>query len=412
MSQPPPRPHALSVSPFACRADRLIKELWDRKITPKPPLDPEFLWQIGARGYTSEDEVSCRSADEVDDFRERLARLCHSLREEADLNALGHTMAYGQLKKAIRERHALGRLWRTRPELARTAIAAPIIVAGQMRSGTTRVHRLLAADPAHCGTRFCDSHHPVPARPDLRPLISRAALAMARRINPWLDTLHPFSPTRVDEEIGWLASALSPPSYEAQWHVPSYVSWSEGRDPAPVYAEFARILRTDAAHHGNADRTRILKCPQFSEDLPALVAQFPGARIVSTAREQNAVWASAVSMVACQSAFQTCAPALAPIESAWMRKIAMRERRLNASLAQLPNPVARVTFEQLNRDWREAMRAVYDALGAELTDAALAAMEAELARSEGDWHRHHSRDIAGFGLTASEAGRIGRRAAG
>lgn len=402
MSAPPPRPHPLAIAPFAKRANRLIETLWARGVTSKPPLEPDYLWRIGSKGYSREDEASIRSADEVADFRERLERLCQSLREEADLNALGHTMAYGQLKKAIRDRHALGRLWRMQPELARTELAPLIVVAGQMRSGTTRLHRLLATDPRHCGTRFCDSHHPVPARPDVRPLISRAALTAARRLNPWIDTLHPFAPTRADEEIGWLASALSPPSYEAQWRIPSFVAWSEARDPAPVYAEFARILRTDAAHHGNADRPRALKCPQFSEDLPALLAELPDARIVSTSREPEALWASAVSMVASQSAFQTRLPDLAPIEAAWTRKIALREIRLRSALQSVPNRRAHVAFADFTADWRKTITGVYETLGLTLDAPALAAMEAEMEREAGQAHVRHRRDIEGFDLTMSE----------
>ena len=73
------------------------------------------------------DEISVRAEQEVADFRERLAHLCASLRDEAQLNALGHTMAYGQLTSAIRKRHALGRFWTEAPELAAARIAPPIM---------------------------------------------------------------------------------------------------------------------------------------------------------------------------------------------------------------------------------------------------------------------------------------------
>src|SRR5690606_8660852 len=127
---------------------------------------------------------------------------------------------------------------------------------------------------------FCNTLEPVPRRPDTRPLRSALGLALARRINPWLDMLHPFGATRVDEELGWLSWALNPCAYEAQWHIPSFVAWSEARDAAPVYRELARVLRSDSAAMGDADRPRVLKCPQYAEDLPALLAQFPDARVV------------------------------------------------------------------------------------------------------------------------------------
>lgn len=393
---PPPRTHPLAVAPAARRAARTIAAIWRSGMTPKPPLDPDYLWSVGARGFEAEDERGGRSDGDVADFRERLAHMCHSLREEAALNALGHTMAYGQLTGAIRKRHALGRLWRARPNLIDTPVAPPIIVIGQMRSGTTRIHRLLSADPRHAGTRFCNSFDPLPARPDLRPLKAAFALAIARRINPWLDTLHPFGATRADEEIGWLSAALSPCAYEAQWHIPSYVAWSEARDTTPVYREFARILRTDAQAMGNAARPRVLKCPQFSEDLAVLLEALPDARLVVAEREIEAVLDSTVSMVAGQSAFQSDARDLDAIRAEWRRKLTLREGRMSGGLAAHSEPVARVHFAALDADWRAAITSIYAALELDLSPAAMAGMEREQAAAARSPHRAHARTLDRF----------------
>ncbi|QZD90046.1 sulfotransferase [Qipengyuania aurantiaca] len=389
----PPRPHPFTRSSLAERLDRWIAAIWRKGWDEKPPLEPDYLWQIGSRGYEEADEISVRSEEDVADFRLRLEQLCQALRDEADLNALGHTMAYGQLTSAIRKRHALGRLWRQEPELAHTTIAPPIVVLGQMRSGTTRVQRLLAADPAHAGTRFCDSHDPVPSTPDLRAVKSRAALVLAHWVNPWLETMHPIGATRTDEEIGWLSAALSPVAFEAQWRIPSYVAFSEARDPAPVYREFARILRTDAAHHGNALRPRVLKCPQFAQDAPALLSQFPDARIVACHRVQEDVLASSVSMVASQMAFQSDSHELAELQDYWRARIAQRSGRMRTFLDAFSGPVARMEFAELNHNWRAAMTSAYGDLGIGLGNRALAAMELEVDRADSDRHREHRRQI-------------------
>ena len=386
----PLRDSLFATSKFATRLDHLIATVWRKGWDDKPPLDPDYLWAIGSKGYSPEDETSIRSAEEVSDFRERLAKLCQSLDAQADLNALGHTMAYGQLRNAIRRRHALGRLWHQQSEAARTEIAAPIIVLGQMRSGTTRMQRLLAADPKHAGTRFCDSHDPVPRFPDWRPLKAQAALALARRINPWLDMLHPFGATRTDEEIGWLSAALSPAAFEAQWRIPAYLAFSEARESTMIYREFARILRTDAAHRRNAGQARVLKCPQFHEDAAALLAQFPDARLVVCKRDTADVLSSSLSLVASQMAFQSRSHDEARLEGHWRQKIALRSQRCNAALASFQGPVAFVDFEEMNRDWRAVMTDVYSTLELDLSDETLQVMAREVARDSGGAHRHHS----------------------
>lgn len=368
-----------------------------RSLNEKPPLDPEYIWRKGSEGFDAADEHACRNSDEVGDFRERLALLCQALEREADLNALGHAMAYGQLKGAVRTRHALGRLWRQQPKLARPPIAPPVIVVGQMRSGTTRVHRLLAADPRHAGTRLSNSIEPAPRSPDTRPLRCAAGLALARQINPWLDTLHPFGATRADEELGWLAAALDHCIYEAQYRIPSFVAFSEARDPAPVYREFARILRTDAAAMGNAGRPRVLKCPQYSEDLDALLAQFPDARVVVTRRDAGEVLASTVSVVASQMAYQTDSADLVRIEDEWRRKLALRDARTEAALKDFAGSVAEVHFADLNADWRREVRRIYAALGLDLPPAALAAMEKEQAAAQRAPHTRHAATYREFG---------------
>ena len=371
----------------------MLQRVWKSGWSEQSPLDPDYLWKMGSRGYGKADEVSVRDGEDIVDFRDRLIGLCAALNEEADLTALGHAMAFGQLRNAIRRRFALGRWWRNYPDMAHTAIAPPIIVVGQMRSGTTRVQRLLAADPAHSGTRFCDSMDPVPQIPYLRPLKAKAALALARRINPWLDTMHPFGAVRTDEEIGWLSAALSPAAFEAQWHISSYVARNLSRDKGPVYREFARILRTDAAHHGSAERPRVLKCPQYAEDLADLLTAFPDARIVRCSREPRDVLASSVSMVASQMAFQNHALCEASLEDYWQRRIAFREERMDADLAAHRGPVALMSFDELNADWRAAIVNAYRTLGVRMTDTAMQAMEQEASRARNDLHHAHRHQV-------------------
>lgn len=345
---------------------------WSWRFNEKPPLEPDYIWTRGSRGLEPDDERAGRPPEDVADFRERLAELCRALREEARLNALGHAMAYGQLRGAVRTRHALGRLWRRRPGVIETPLAPPIVVVGQMRAGTTRLHRLLAADPAHTHTRLCNSIEPAPRRPDVRPLRCAAGLAVARRINPWVDTLHPFGATRPDEELGWLGAALSHGLYEAQYRIPSFVAFGEARDPTPVYREMLRILRTDTAVMEDGAKPRVLKCPQYAEELTTLLALLPDARLVVARRPLGRVLDSTLSVLASQMAYQSDHVSLAAIEGEWRRKIELRERRMAEGLAG------------------------FAGLGLDLTPAALEAMEREQAAANASPHRLHSQAYRRF----------------
>ena len=397
---PPPREHPLARAPLVGKTNHWLANAWRRGWASRPSLDPEALWRKAALAASHGSETGGRSDTDVADFRLRLARLCESLEQEAALNPLGLTLAHGQLVRAIRHRLELGALWRKRPDLAQHPIAPPIIVVGHMRAGTTRVHRLLASDPAHAGTRFCDSWHPVPPRsrfgPELRPLWSAGSLFLARRMNPWLDAIHPFGVTRPDEELGWLAAALDHCAYEAQWCIPAFTRWSEARDAGPIYREFARILRTDAAIRRNGTRPRVLKVPQFAEDMPALLARFPDARVVRTRRDHDDVAASAVSLIANQMAIQSDAADLAWIAAEADRKIALREARMDAALKGFTGLQAEVTFAQLDHDWEGALARAYAALDLPLTNEALAAMHREQRLAKRALHHSHRRTYRSF----------------
>ncbi|WP_346033677.1 sulfotransferase [Erythrobacter westpacificensis] len=383
------------------RVNGWLEKAWRKGLTYRPSLDPDDLWSKALRDAPAAGEQSPRSEADCADFRLRLEILCESLVSEAALNPLGLTMAHGQLVRAIRQRLELGALWQAEPELLETPLAPPVIVVGHMRSGTTRVHRLLAADPSLSATRFCDSWQPVPRSPDTRPAWSAFTLLLARALDPWIDTIHPFGVTRADEELGWLAAALDHSAYEAQWHIPSFTAFSETRDPTPLYREFTRMLRTDANWHGNAHRPRVLKVPQFSEDLPALLGQFPGARVVRTQRCANDTAASAASLVANQMAMQSDTVDYSWIEAEVARKIALREERMDRALAAFSGPLTTVDFDALNHDWEAEVRRVYEDLSLPLTTEALQAMRGEQGRAQHSPHTAHSRQMHRFSETTA-----------
>ncbi|MEO1729958.1 MAG: sulfotransferase [Pseudomonadota bacterium] len=387
-------------SPRVDSASRFFQHAWDKGWLPPPLLDAEALWESAAKPLgdgAGEAEAAGRPKEDVADFRERLERLTTAARQEADLNPLGRVMAHGQIARVIANRLRMGKVWLERPHLLETKLAPPIIIIGHMRSGTTRIHKLLAADPAHSHTRYCDAFHPVPGRTiDLREWAAAFEIGFLSALNPWLQSIHPIASTAVEEELGWLAGALQHSIYESQWRVPSYSEWSEARDAAPVYSEFARVLRSDAAHRGNADRPRVMKVPVFSENLPELLSEFPDARLIVAERARADVHRSAVSLVANQMTVQSDSCDLAAIEAEWHRKIDLREARREAALRGWNGPITRLHFDDLSTDWESAIRQAYSQLGMKLTPSALSAMQSMIQQSSKGAHAAHSAQLKGF----------------
>jgi len=377
--------------PSVARANRALAAAWRSGLLPRPRLEADALEAAALRAAPP----SALGAERW--WREPFGRLLDALRDEARLNPLGEAMAHGQIVMTLRARMRAAKLWRRRPEIRMRPVAAPIIVLGQMRSGTTRMQRLLACDERFVHTRLDESLIPVP-RPGRR-LLARLGLTALGMFNPEIARIHPTSPSAPEEEFGLLSFSFGSALFEAQWRVPAFARWWEAADTRPLYREFRALLQTAGwANRDAPDRPRLLKVPQFMQDLESVLDTFPDARLIRLHREPQAVVASSASLVWHQMRVQSDAADRAWIGREWLRKTRLREQRAEAALAARPDvPVVQVEYEAMNRDWSAEMERIYDFLGLELTPPVHARMAAYLRSARS--HLGHRYSLAEFGLT-------------
>lgn len=385
--------------PNVARASRALTGLWRRGILPEPVIEAQPLEAAALRGRPR----TLLGPDEK--WREPFETLVRSLREEAALNPLGRAMAHGQLVMALRGRIRAQALWKRHPEILEWPLGAPVVVLGQMRSGTTRMQRLLACDPRFAHTRLYESLFPVP-RPGRR-LLAGALAAILNRLNPEIDRIHPSSVGAPEEEFGLFSLSFAGALFEAQWRVPGFARWWEEADKAPLYREFIALLRTLAWTRGDPlGRPFILKVPQFMQDLPALLDAFPHARLVRLHRDPAAVVASSASLVWNQMRIQSDRADKAWIGREWLRKTQVRERVAGETLAGRPDvPRIDVDYEAMNRDWRGEIDRVYDFLGHEISRDVQRKMAAYLAADRR--HLGHRYSLAEFGLEPADVASVG-----
>ena len=384
----------MNALPNVARANRALGALWRRGLLPRPVLEAEALERaaLGKRG---------REAFGADQWwREPFERLVAALREEARLNPLGEAMAWGQIVMALRARIRAEALWHMHPEILERPVRAPVIVLGQMRSGTTRLQRLLACDHRFAHTRTFESLDPVPRRG--RQARARIGLAMLRRFNPKIARIHPTAPDAPEEEFGFFSFAFGSAQFEAQWRVPSFSRWWEEADPQPLYREFRALVQTNAWARGDPpDKPPILKAPQFLQDLPAVLEAFPDARFLRLRRPLEAVVPSSASLAWNQMRIQSDEADKQWIGREWLRKTRLREAR---SALPLP-PCLDLDYAAMDRDWRSEMGRIYNFLGIELTGAVERRMTAYLAGARS--HRGHRYTLEEFGFTRDDVASVG-----
>ena len=383
------------------RANRVLAAAWRSGVLPRPVLEASPLEAAALRFSRSRD-----FGDEAG-WRQPFERLLHSLREEADLNPLGLAMAHGQIVKALRERLRNQALWRAHPEILDRPMPAPIIILGQMRSGTTRLQRLLACDRRLSHTRLYESLIPAPIfagtlLPDLRRLGAGALLAVMRVLNPELGRIHPTGIGEPDEEFGHFSFSFGSAQFEAQWRVPAFARWWKEADRSWLYREFKALLQTNAWRRGDpADKPVLLKAPQFMQDLPAVLEAFPGARLVCLDRDLAEIVPSSASLVWHQMRIQSDTADPAWIGREWLRKTLLRRDVAEATRRARPDvPQIEVDYEAMNRDWRGEIERIYDFLDLKLTPELLARMTAYVETARG--HLGHRYSLEQFGLSPAD----------
>lgn len=380
-------------------ANGVFPLLWERKWLPLPCLDDEQLIEQARRETGLSD-----FGDPW--FRQPLRRLASALREEAQLNPLGQFAAHGQLAKLLRERLWAQHWFTTEPQIVQQSLPPPVIVVGAMRSGTTRLHRLLAADPRFAHMRFfeavCPAPHPlfVPGGPDPRPAIAGRILSAVHRLNPRTATIHPTAPMEPEEELGLLVASAWGMKHETQWRVPSYGRWSEEQDATAAYRHMARLLQLVSWARGDTrPRPWVLKTPQHMLDLPALLRVFPDARLIFIHRDPVRVVGSACSLVWNQMIIHSNRVDSAWIGQEWLRKTRLQIDRTVVARATLDQRrTTDVHYADMDRDWEQVMRGVYDFLDMDIGPA-LPAMRgyarAAVRRTRAHPHRYA---LSSFGL--------------
>ena len=346
-------------------------------------------------------------------FEQPFEVLLESVRHEARLNAAGEVAAAGQFHHVLRDR-LLTRMWFERhPEIAARPIPHPVVIVGPMRSGTTRLHRLLAADRRFAHLRSFETISPVPRpgfedvmagrKADFRPKLASRIMKVARLANPRTLSIHPTGPYEPEEELGLLVASMWGMKHEAQWTVPSYGRWCEDEDATPAYRHMANLLRLIGwSQQESSLRPWILKTPQHMLDLPALMKVFPDARLIFTHRDPRAVVGSAASLAWNQTIIYSDHADAPTIGREWLRKTELMTSRMMAARRSIPaDRMIDVQYDDMDRDWRGTMARVYRFLGLEI-EGALPGMERYIRRSRALKRRPHRYSLEQFGLNEGE----------
>ena len=316
----------------------------------------------------------------------------------ADLNAVGVHILRSGLVHSLRMRLRAQEWIRRHPEITAERIVAPVVVVGMMRSGTTLLQRLLAADDRfHCAYGW----EVVEVAPKLdyqwstdgtdpRIAISEQREAVSRELAPDLFAIHPMYAREPEEEIVFLADAFLSHVPESGAHVPTYRSWIDTQDFGPAYGYLHRMLQflqwqkrqraRAAGREKLSARTAerwVLKSPAHLGYLDALRAQFPDVHVVHMHRDPRETIASGASLNATLHAMHSDRVDTHRVGAEWLQRMGWTNDRAMAvrtSWADEPTRCTDIEFDDAVADPIGQVTRVYDAIGVPFTAAAESAM--------------------------------------
>ncbi|WP_020519699.1 sulfotransferase family protein [Catelliglobosispora koreensis] len=338
-------------------------------------------------------------------YLEGLNVLVESYAAEASLTELGEKVQRAFLRGALVARALSEQAWKDNPGFSEVRIERPIFVLGLPRTGTTALHRLLTADPAHQGLELWLTDFPQPRPPratwEDNPIFAmiQGQYQQHHLHNPEFMGLHYMDAAQVEECWQLLRQSVMSVSYECLAHIPSYSQWLRQQDWTPAYARHKRNLQLIGMP--DAERRWVLKNPSHMFALNAILAVYPDALIVQTHRDPRTAIASVCSLNATASAgwstvYEGAAVGRAQLDL-WDRGL----NQFNADRA-LHNPAqfVDVQYEDFVRDPLAAVESVYAGLGVPLSPEARSAMEALHTESQtGGRKPAHKYALSDFGLT-------------
>src|ERR1043166_6571891 len=202
--------------------------------------------RLSASGLIETAKRRCGLNDFGDgDFFEALSRLLESCHDEARLNLIGRIALKVDVLETLGARLQMERDRQLYPNIARQEISEPLFILGLPRSGTSVLHRLLAADPQHRSPLMWEVRSPSPPTLVDENRRIRRAMQSCRFFNwlvPAFRYVHAVGAEVPQECVGLMTPTFLSDQLDAMASVSSLVTilrsaFSDTVDPFTIYRE-------------------------------------------------------------------------------------------------------------------------------------------------------------------------------
>lgn len=258
-----------------------------------------------------------------DFWDEPFERMLDAMNNEADLHSIGLFISRERIVNLLANRLRAEYFFKKHPEILDQEVYPVWLIAGLQRTGTTKLHRLLNADPDNRVLSSWEAINPAPflnenGSPVKRQKKARLAEKSLRLMAPGFFAIHPVEYMAPEEDILLLDAAFLSTTPEATMHVPSYASWLEKTDQTPAYEYAAKLMKL--LQWQRPAKRWILKSPHHLEFLHLADKTFDDLRIIWPHRDPCISIPSFLSMMSHSWALFSNDVSLQKVAAHWVRK--------------------------------------------------------------------------------------------
>lgn len=324
--------------------------------------------------------------------------LVRSAANDTRLSTAGRVSLRQLIVSILSNRLQLVRAQQEKPELADQPLSSPLIITGLPRSGTTLMHRMLAADHEHYAPPLWETMYPLRpvGRFDSRRARCQLGLVARKVLLKDLDRIHHVTADAAEEDLFVLGSTFESWLFWGAAPVHSYMDWYLRQDHAAKYRLYRLWLQVfQAAHPG---RRLVLKAPEHAGGVSALMTVIPEARVIQLHRDPVTVFSSYVSLVRTTQSLSVKETDRAYDARATLKFLAADMDRNVEAREKHPGSIVDVFYKDLIADPDAVAQRVYRECGLTRTGAAAAAMQRYIAENPQGKHGAHNYSLSDTGV--------------
>lgn len=339
---------------------------------------------------------------------EGLARLLASVQAESEMSLFGRLAFRWDLLRLLRNAQMIEDAHAANPALSAANVRAPLFILGLPRSGTSFLHDLMAQDPHSQIPRNWQMIYPAPRPADFNPAKDKRVAAVDKQLDlfnglaPGFRELHPIyadSPQECSEITAHVFQSLR---FDTTHCVSSYFDWLEHHGHTDAFVFHKKFLQF--LQNGKEERW-VLKCPDHTFTLDAILQVYPDARFVILHRDPIAVLGSVAHLTQVLRG-----PFLRHVDAGEIgAQVAARWTQGANLLLEFDQrqdvPAARkfhMQYEEFTAAPLAAIQAIYAHFGEVLTPEALQAMDETIkAKPRGGYAKHAPYRLEAFKLSAA-----------